>query len=289
MALRVVHCGKPWQVSPPQSGRQPDVRAPSWIESPTDLEIAEAKVILAEICLLKERGLTVEAVVADFVFKDIQPLKDRAYPAYLYSGVTDSTWVTNKRIPAVDLVSRLEMILRGKVSNIGAPVAYSAWNLPPSKSFFDYLSNPPASDSGLDLRVRPSLEEVEVLVASLGDLPNDERQVHFEMPMSPGDAEISVMLDMLAGDSSDSVPAETMAVATIPEPERTVDTRRPEGTRPKRLRQVSHPAAPAEGKKKRDGFDECRAWIVMPALLFLLLKKYQWNSLLELIPMGVPC
>ena len=113
------------------------------------------------------------------------------------------------------------------------------------------MSNPPAGDSGLGLRVRPSLEDIEVLVASLGDLPNDERQVHFEMPMSPGDAEISAMLDMLAGDSSDSVPAETMVVATIPEPEKTVDTRRPEGTRPKRLRQVSHPAAPAEGKKKK--------------------------------------
>jgi hypothetical protein len=111
---------------PPRSGRQPDVRAPSWIESPTDLEITEAKVLLAEICLLKERGLIVEAVVVNFVFKNIQPLKDRAYPPYLYSGVTDSTRVTNKRIPAVDLVSRLEMILRGKVSNIGAPVAYSA-------------------------------------------------------------------------------------------------------------------------------------------------------------------
>jgi hypothetical protein len=120
---------------PPRSGRQLDVRAPSWIESPIDLEIKEAKVLLAEICLLKERGLTAEAVVADFVFKNIQPLKDRAYPTYLYSGVTDSTRVTNKRIPAVDLVSRLEMILRGKVSNIGAPVAYSAWNQPPSKSF----------------------------------------------------------------------------------------------------------------------------------------------------------
>jgi hypothetical protein len=113
------------------------------------------------------------------------------------------------------------------------------------------VSNPPASDSGLGLRVRPSLEEVEVLVASLGDLPNDERQVHFEMPMSPGDAEISAMLDMLAGDSSDSVPAETMAVATLPEPEKTMDTQRPEGTRPKRLCQVSHPAAPAERKKKK--------------------------------------
>jgi hypothetical protein len=236
---------------PPRSGRQPDVRAPSWIESPTDLEVTEAKVLLAEICLLKERGLTAEAVVADFVFKNIQPLKDKAYPAYLYSGVTDSTRVTNKRIPAVDLVSRLEMILRGKVSNIGASVAYSAWNLPPSKSFFDFVSNPPAGDSGLGLRVRPSLEEVEVLVASLGDLPNDERQVHFEMPMSPGDAEISAMLDMLAGDSSDSVPAETMAVATIPEPEKTVNTQRPDGTRPKRLRQASHPTAPVEGKKNK--------------------------------------
>jgi hypothetical protein len=69
--------------------------------------------------------------------------------------------------------------------------------------------------------------------------------------MSPGDAEISVMLDMLAGDSSDSVPAETMAVATIPELEKTVDTRKPEGTRPKRLCQVSHPTAPVEGKKKK--------------------------------------
>jgi hypothetical protein len=66
--------------------------------------------------------------------------------------------------------------------------------------------------------VRPSLEEVEVLVASLGDLPNDERQVHFEMPMSPGDAEISAMLDMLDEDSSNSVPTETIAVATVPEP-----------------------------------------------------------------------
>jgi hypothetical protein len=75
---------------------------------------------------LKDRGLTAEAVVANFVFKNIQPLKDRAYPAYLYSGINDSTRVTNKTIPTEDLVSRLDMILRGRVSNVGAPVAYSA-------------------------------------------------------------------------------------------------------------------------------------------------------------------
>jgi hypothetical protein len=59
----------------------------------------DAKVLLAKVCLLKDRGLTAEAVVADFVFKNIQPLKDRAYPAYLYSGINDSTRVINKRIP----------------------------------------------------------------------------------------------------------------------------------------------------------------------------------------------
>jgi hypothetical protein len=100
---------------PPRSGRQPDVRTPSWVESPTPSAVTEAKVLLAEICSLKDRGLTAEAVIADFIFKNIQPLKDRAYPTYLYSGINDSTQVTNKIIPTEDLVSRLDMILRGSV------------------------------------------------------------------------------------------------------------------------------------------------------------------------------
>jgi hypothetical protein len=131
---------------PPRSGRQPDVRTLSWIESPTLSEITEAKALLAEICLLKDRGLTAEAVVVDFVFKNIQPLKDRVYPAYLYSGANDSTRVTNRRIPTGDLLSRLDMILRGRVSNAGASVSYSAWNLLPLRPFSEFVSNPPARD-----------------------------------------------------------------------------------------------------------------------------------------------
>jgi hypothetical protein len=117
--------------------------------------------------------------------------------------------------------------------------------------FFDFVSHPPASDTGLGLRVRPSPKEVEALVASLDDLPNDERQVHFEMLISPSDAEISAMLDMLAEDSSDSVPAGTIAVATILEPEKTLNAQKSDITRLKRLRLASHSAAPAEGKKKK--------------------------------------
>jgi hypothetical protein len=149
----VVHCGEPLQVTPPRLGRQPDVRTSSCIESPTPSEIREARVLLVEVCLLKDRGLTAEVVVADFVFKNIQPLKDKAYPAYLYNGVNDSTQVTNRRIPTEDLMSRLDMIPRGRVSNAGAPIAYYAWNLPPFKPFSAFVSNPPARDGSLGLRV----------------------------------------------------------------------------------------------------------------------------------------
>jgi hypothetical protein len=89
------------------------------------------------------------------------------------------------------------------------------------------------------------------LVASLCDLLNDERQVHFEMPMSLDDVEMNVVLDMLAGESSDSDPSKTMVVVVIPKTVKTVDTRKPGGTRPKHLRQVSRLAVPAEEKKKK--------------------------------------
>src|SRR5688572_32070527 len=126
------------------------------------------------------------------------------------------------------------MILRGKVSNVGAPVAYSAWNLPPSKAFTHFVSNPPVADGCLSLRVRPSAEEVSALVASLREIPDDERQVHFEVPLDPSDAEISDMLDMLVEDSSDAAPAETLAVAPIPEASKALDIQRSDSVRPKR-------------------------------------------------------
>jgi hypothetical protein len=75
--------------------------------------------------------LTAEVVVIDFVFKNIQPLKDRVYPAYLYTGVNDPTRITNKRILEEDVLRRIDLILRGKILNAGAPLSYSASNIPP--------------------------------------------------------------------------------------------------------------------------------------------------------------
>jgi hypothetical protein len=126
------------------------------VEYPTYSEAAEAKVLLAEICSLKDRGLTAEDMVVDFVFKNIQPLKERVYPTYLYTSINDSTRVTNRQIPNEDMLSQLDMILRGRVSNAGAPLSYSAWNLPPHSPFSDFVSNPPAQYGSPGHRVRPS-------------------------------------------------------------------------------------------------------------------------------------
>jgi hypothetical protein len=113
------------------------------------------------------------------------------------------------------------------------------------------VSNPPAGDSGLGLRVRPSPEEVSALVASLGEIPDDERQVHFEVPLNPSDAEISAMLDMLAEDSSDAAPAETLVAAPIIEAGKALDAQRSDSVRPKRSRRADQPTSPGQKKKRR--------------------------------------
>jgi hypothetical protein len=123
------------------------------------------------------------------------------------------------------------------------------------------------------------------LVASLGEVPDDERQVHFEVPLNPSDAEISAnMLDMLAEDSSDAAPAETLAVAPIPEADKALDTQRFDSVRPKRPRRATQPTSSAEGKKKKK---RRHAWIRMLVLLVLLLRKCQYQFSLKLTPMGV--
>jgi hypothetical protein len=89
------------------------------------------------------------------------------------------------------------------------------------------------------------------LVASLGEIFDDERHVHFEVPLNPSDVEISAMLDMLAEDSSDAAPAETLVVAPIPEADKALDAQKSVNVRPKRSRRADQASFPAEGEKKK--------------------------------------
>jgi hypothetical protein len=231
MAPRVVHHGESQQIPLPLIRKAAQCSHAQLGGVPYLLRSSRRKVLLAEICSLKDSGLTAEAMVADFVFKNIQPLKDRVYPAYLYTSINDSTWVTNRHIPNEDLLSRLDMILRGRVSNTGALLAYSAWNLPPNSPFSDFVSNPPARDGSLSHRVRPSPEDIEALIAPLQNLPKAEKQTHFEMPSSTDDAKMDVVLSLLAGESSNSTRTEPMAIDTGQEFDEDEEIQKPEGAR----------------------------------------------------------
>jgi hypothetical protein len=113
------------------------------------------------------------------------------------------------------------------------------------------VSNPPDREDSLGLRVRPSSEDIEALIAPLRSLPEDERQTHFDMPASTDYAEIDAMLSLLAGESSDSTHVEPMAITAGKELGEVVKARKPEGARPKHPHRVSRPTAPVVEKRKR--------------------------------------
>jgi hypothetical protein len=89
------------------------------------------------------------------------------------------------------------------------------------------------------------------LVASLGEIPDDERQVHFEVPLDPSDAEIGAMLDLLAEDSSDATPAGTLVVAPLPEAGTTLDIQKPVSVRPRRPSRANQLDPPADEQKRK--------------------------------------
>jgi hypothetical protein len=79
-------------------------------------------------------------LVIRFIFKNIQPLKDRVHSSYLYTRVRDPSGMTNKHMLEENVLNQVEMMLRGVVVNASAPHSYSAWNLPPVVSY-DCLSS----------------------------------------------------------------------------------------------------------------------------------------------------
>jgi hypothetical protein len=93
------------------------------------------------------------------------------------------------------------------------------------------------------------------------------------MPASTDDAEIDVVLSMLARESSDSTHAEPMAITDGQELGKAVEIRKPDGALPKRPCRVSLTTAPVEEKKKKGGFSDCHAWTrVLVLLLWFMMR-----------------
>jgi hypothetical protein len=69
--------------------------------------------------------------------------------------------------------------------------------------------------------------------------------------LDPSDAEIGAMLDMLAGDSSDAAPVETLVVAPTPRADKALDAQKSANVHPKCSRRAVQAFLPAEGEKKK--------------------------------------
>lgn len=119
--------------------------------------------------------------------------------------------------------------------------------------------------------MRPSLEDIEAFIAPFRNLPEVERQTHFEMPTSADNAEMNDVFSMLAGELSDSACTELMVVAIGQDLGEDKEIRKPEGAHRKRSRRVNHAAAPIEEEKKKRRLQRlsCLEQDAGPSTLFL--------------------
>jgi hypothetical protein len=99
--------------------------------------------------------------------------------------------------------------------------------------------------------VRPSLEDIEAFIATYQNLPEEERQTHFQMQTTADEAEIKVILSMLAGESSESTRTELVSAAARHVFGEDEGACIPGGVRRKRLCRTGHPAVSTEGKKRK--------------------------------------
>ncbi|RLN34115.1 hypothetical protein C2845_PM03G30250 [Panicum miliaceum] len=69
-----------------------------WEEKPTDEEMVEVEVLLAELQKLKAEKLTGAAVVLSFAKRLTQAIQEWVHPGYEYSGRDDPTRVQNRKV-----------------------------------------------------------------------------------------------------------------------------------------------------------------------------------------------
>ncbi|RLM49100.1 hypothetical protein C2845_PMPSC055695 [Panicum miliaceum] len=119
----VVHGGKPcsWPLAP---HRPSPVLNTRWEEKPTEEEMVEVEVLLAELQKLKDEKLTGAAVALSFVKRLTQPIQERVHPGYEYSGREDPTRRKNRMVSRGQAHRRVMLIMSGEVRDKGCPKVY---------------------------------------------------------------------------------------------------------------------------------------------------------------------
>jgi hypothetical protein len=88
----------------------------------------ELQPLLDDLEQLKAEGLTVGVVAICFCSCLIQPIKDRAHPAFEYWGQSDPTQVVKSKVYMVEMTARVKNIFGGQIRNWECPKALGIYN-----------------------------------------------------------------------------------------------------------------------------------------------------------------
>jgi hypothetical protein len=94
-----------------------------WPNQLATLDTQELKPLLDELEQLKVEGLTSTAVAISFCRHLIQPLQDRAHPAFEYWGQSDPTRFTQRKVSKTEMIAHAKNIFDGRIRNKECPKA----------------------------------------------------------------------------------------------------------------------------------------------------------------------
>jgi hypothetical protein len=77
---------------------------------------------------LKADGLTGPSVAITFCRRLIQPLQDRAHPAFEYWGQSDPTRVAHQKVSKAEMMARAKNIFGGRIRNRECPKALEVYS-----------------------------------------------------------------------------------------------------------------------------------------------------------------
>ncbi|RLN13260.1 hypothetical protein C2845_PM09G13250 [Panicum miliaceum] len=108
----------------PPSTVLPPVLNAKWEEKPTEDEMVEMEVLLAELQKLTANKLTGAAVALSFAKRLTKPIQERVHPGYEYSGCNDPTRGRNRRVSLGEAFKWVSLIMNGEVHDKGCPKAH---------------------------------------------------------------------------------------------------------------------------------------------------------------------
>jgi hypothetical protein len=89
--------------------------------------------LLDDLEQLKAEGLTGVAMAISFCHRLVQPLQDRAHPAFEYWGQSDPTRVAPRKVSKAEMMARAKNIFGGRIRNKECPKSQGVQPLRPDK------------------------------------------------------------------------------------------------------------------------------------------------------------